>query len=109
VAQSMATMCHLYIGLKFMLLAGFDPVTSRKGKALGRATQLVRPHVLLNICMHLNLFEFEMMCNGVRTGSGLSPDPRLYMYVIRPLLWVAKPVVIYMCCVTIVVCEQLYI
>jgi hypothetical protein len=104
VAQSMAAMCHLYTGLKFMLLAGFHPVTSLQGKALGRVSQLVHPHVLLNICMHLNLFEFEMMCNGVRTGSGLSPDPLLYMYVIRPLLWVAKPMVIYMFCVTIVVC-----
>jgi hypothetical protein len=31
VAQSMAAMCHLDIGLKFMLLAGFDPVTSGQG------------------------------------------------------------------------------
>jgi hypothetical protein len=61
VAQSMAAMCRLEIGLKVMLLAGFNPVTSRQGKALGRATQLVRPHVLLNIYMGLNLFEFEMM------------------------------------------------
>jgi hypothetical protein len=84
-------------------------VTSGQGKDLGRATQPVRPHVLLNICMHLNLFDFEMMCNGVQTGSGLSHNPRLYMYAIRPLLWVAKPMVIYMCRVTIVVCAQLYI
>jgi hypothetical protein len=61
VAQSMAAMCHLYIGLKVMLLAGFNPVTSGQGKALGRAAQPVRPHVLLNICMRLNLFEFAMM------------------------------------------------
>jgi hypothetical protein len=61
VAQSMTTTCHLDIGLKVMLLAGVDPVTSGQGKALGRAIQLVRPHVLLNICMHLNLFEFAMM------------------------------------------------
>jgi hypothetical protein len=61
VAQSMATTCHLCIGLKVMLLAGVDPVTSGQGKALGRATQLVRPHVLLNICMHLIIFKFETM------------------------------------------------
>ena len=60
-AQSMAATCHLYIGLKVMLLVGFDLVTFGQGKALGRATQLACPHVLLNICMHLNLFEFAMM------------------------------------------------
>jgi hypothetical protein len=61
VAQSMATTCRLDIGLKVMLLVGFDPVTSGQGKALGRVTQPARPHVLLNIYMGLNLFEFEMM------------------------------------------------
>jgi hypothetical protein len=61
VAQSMAATCHLDSGLKFMLLAGFDPVTSGQGKALGRAAQPACPHVVLNIYMSLNLFEFEIM------------------------------------------------
>jgi hypothetical protein len=61
VAQSMAAMCHLCIGLKVMLLAGVDPMTSEQGKALGRATQPACPHVLLNICMRLIIFKFETM------------------------------------------------
>jgi hypothetical protein len=57
----MAATCHLYIGLKVMLLAGVDPVTSGQGKALGRAAQPVCPHVLLNVCILLIVFEFENM------------------------------------------------
>jgi hypothetical protein len=64
VAQSMATTCHLFIGLKSLHLAGVDPVTSGQGKALGKATQLVCPHMLLNIYMHCNIFEFSKLCIG---------------------------------------------
>jgi hypothetical protein len=64
-AQSMAAMCHMFIGLKSLHLAGVDPVTSRQGKALGKAAQPARPHVLLNICMCCNIFEFVKMCIGV--------------------------------------------
>jgi hypothetical protein len=31
VAQSMAATCHIFIGLKFMSLAGVDPATSGQG------------------------------------------------------------------------------
>jgi hypothetical protein len=61
VAQSMAATCHMFIGLKSLYFAGVDPVTSGQGKALGKATQPVRSHLLLNICMCCNIFEFENM------------------------------------------------
>jgi hypothetical protein len=61
VAQSMVATCHMHIGLKSLHLAGVDPVTSEQGKALGRVAQPVCPHVLLNICMCFNIFEFENM------------------------------------------------
>jgi hypothetical protein len=61
VAQSMAATCHMFIGLKSLHLAGVDPVTSGQGKALGKAAQPACPHVLLNICMCCNIFEFANM------------------------------------------------
>jgi hypothetical protein len=39
-------------------------VTSGQGKALGKAAQPARPHVLLNIYMCCNIFEFAKMCIG---------------------------------------------
>jgi hypothetical protein len=64
VAQSMAAMCHMFIGLKSLHLAGVDPVASRQGKALGKVAQPMHLHVLLNICMCCNIFEFAKMCIG---------------------------------------------
>ena len=64
VAQSMVATCHMFIGLKSLHLAGVDPVTSGQGKALGKAAQPAHPHMLLNIYMHCNIFEFAKLCIG---------------------------------------------
>jgi hypothetical protein len=65
-----------------MLLAGVDPVTSGQGKALGRAAQPACPHVLLNICMRLNLFEFENDVNWGADRAGAKPRPTV-IYVLH--------------------------
>jgi hypothetical protein len=99
VAQSMAATCHMFIGLKSLHLARVDPVTSGQGKALGKAAQPVRLHVLLNICMCCNIFEFTNMCIGGVNRAGAKPQPTvIYMYCVRPVLWAVKPTVIYICC-----------
>jgi hypothetical protein len=49
------------LGLKLMKSTGLDPVTSgARGRALGRVTQPMCPHMILNIYMVFNLFKLHV-------------------------------------------------
>jgi hypothetical protein len=46
VALSMVAMCHPFIGLKLMSLAGVDPATSEQGQRLGKEPPTDAPLVV---------------------------------------------------------------
>jgi hypothetical protein len=77
----MATTCHIDSGLKFMLLAGFNPTTSRAGAKLWEGPPNRRAtHIVLNTIPfknYLNLNSFEMG-RGLGRGLALAPG-HMYM------------------------------
>jgi hypothetical protein len=64
-AQSMATTCHIYIGLKFLQATGLDPMTSRQGKRLGKGHRPARQRMCLIIYMAHIIFQLNcIVCWG---------------------------------------------
>ena len=66
----MAATCHIHIGLKFMHLAGLDPVTSGQGKRLVKGHQLAHHHLDLVIYMELYIFKFSYVYGWHEAQAG---------------------------------------
>jgi hypothetical protein len=75
VAQSMATTCHIYIGLKLCCWSESTPRPPGRGKRLGKGCQPVHHYLVLVIYMTIYLYMFAYVDSWDTTGLGLSPSP----------------------------------
>ena len=82
-ALSMAAMCHPFIGLKLMSLAGVDPATSGQGQILGKESTTGMPPVVpcyIYGAIYIYIYIYIYICLYMHvvwgtTGPGLSPSP----------------------------------